>query len=154
MEHPVRRNHLPFSSFALSPCPGPPRSPRSPFCSRTGRKCPQMSPQLPAIPPGCRSGNYQRTSLTTAWGIRLNPVNVFILKKRCTFNRKPWVLVFFFSFACIFFAKRKKRGLKKNKLSILENGKRCSRVCVRARAPVYVVNLPWTHCLSVTEDQR
>lgn len=154
MEHPVRRNHLPFSSFALPPCPGPPGSPRSPLCSRTGRKCPQMSPQLPAIPPGCRSGNYQRTSLTTAWGIRLNPVNVFILKKRCTFNRKPWVLVFFFSFACIFFAKRKKRGLKKNKLSILENGKRCSRVCVRACAPVYVVNLPWTHCLSVTEDQR
>lgn len=132
MEHPVQRNHLPFSSFALPPCPGPPGSPRSPLCSRTGWKCPQMSPQLPAIPPGCRSGNYQRTSLTTAWGIRLNPVNVFILKKRCTFNRKPWVLVFFFSFACIFFAKRKKRGLKKKTNSPSWKMERGVPVCVCA----------------------
>lgn len=114
MEHPVRRNHLPFSSFALPPCPGPPSSPHSPLCSRTGWKCPQMSPQLPAIPPGCRSGHYQRTSLTTAWGIRLNPLNVFILKKRCTFNRKPWVLVLFFFLFCLhFFCKKEKNGLKK-----------------------------------------
>lgn len=140
MEHPVRRNHLLFSFLALPPCLSPPSSPCSPLCSRTGWKCPQISPQLPAIPPGCRSSNYQRTSLTTAWGIRLNPLNVFILKKRCTFNRKPWVLFFFFflSLLLAFFCKKEKKGLKKkknhNKLSILENGKRCSRVCVRALA--------------------
>lgn len=130
-----------FSSFTLPPSPGPSCSLHSPLCSQTGWKCPQTPPQLPAVLPGCRSGNYQRTSLTTAWEIRLNPVNVFILKKRCTFNRKPWVFGwFFFSFACIFFAKRKKKDLKKkNKTtnkSILENGKRCSCVCVRSCACV------------------
>lgn len=136
MEHPVRRNHLPFSSLALPPCPGPPGSPCSPLCSRTGWKCPQMSPQLPAIPPGCRSSNYQRTSLTTAWGIRLNPLNVFILKKRCTFNRKPWVLFlfgFFFSFACIFLQKGKKR-IKKTTNSPSWKMERGVPVCVCVRA--------------------
>lgn len=55
----------------------------------------------------------QRTSLTTAWGIQTNPVNVFILKKSCTFNRKSC-----FFFCLHFFAKGKtissqeKRGKK------------------------------------------
>lgn len=152
MEHPVQRNHLPFSSFALPPCPGPPGSPCSPFCSRTGWKCPQMSLQLPAIPPGCHSGNYQRTLLTTAWGIRLNPVNVFILKKRCTFNRKPWVLVFFFSFACIFFAKRKKRI--KKKIQTLHPGKwKEVFPCVCARSCACVCCQPSVDSLLV-HDRR
>lgn len=59
------------------------------------------------------SVSYQKTSLTTAWGIQINPVNVFILKKRCTFNRKSC-----FSFACIFLQKGKKK----------HNGKKRSRV--------------------------
>lgn len=108
MEHPGWRNHLPFLFFSsswpflLTPLP-------SLLLDRW--KCPQMSPQLPAVPPGCRSGDYQRTWLTTAWGIRLNPVNVFILKKRCTFNRKTLGFGFFFFaflFCLHFFCKKKK----------------------------------------------
>lgn len=154
MEHPVRRNHLPFSSFALSPCPGPPGSPRSPLCSRTGRKCPQMSLQLPAIPPRCRSGNYQRTSLTTAWGIRLNPVNVFILKKRCTFNRKPWGLVFFFLFCLHFFCKKVKKRIKKKKKQTLHPGKwKEVFPCVCARSCACVCCQPSVDSLLV-RDRR
>ena len=128
-----------FSSrFTLPPCLGPPCSPCSPLCSWTRWKCPRMSPQLPAVLPRCHSGNYQRTSLTTAWGIRLNPVNVFILKKRCTFNRKPWVFgCFFFSLLLAFFLQKGKKRIKK-KIIIIHpgNGKRCSRVYVRSCACV------------------
>lgn len=152
MEHPSWRNHLPFSSFALPPCPSPPSSPCSPLCSRTGWKFPQMSPQLPAIPPGCHSGNYQRTWLTTAWGIRLNPVNVFILKKRCTFNRKPWVLVFVFSLLLAFFLQKGKKRIKKKTKQTLHPGK-WQEVFPCVCAPVCVVTLPWPHCLSMTGDQ-
>lgn len=116
-----------FSAFALPPCPGPPCLLQSPLRSWTRWKCPQMSPQLPAVLPWCRSGNYQRTSLTTAWGIRLSPVNVFILKKRCTFNRKPWV---FFSLLLAFFLQKRKKRIKKKKNPSWKT-ERCSRVCVR-----------------------
>lgn len=132
VSHPEKPPSFSFLLLPSLPAPALPAYPASLSAHGPGWKCPQTSLQLPAVLPGHCSGNYQRTSLTTAWGIRLNPVNVFILKKRCTFNRKPWV--FFFSFACIFFAKRKKKDLKKK--SILENGKRCSRVCVRSCACV------------------
>lgn len=78
-------------------------------CPRTRRSCLQSSPQLPSGP-GCGSGDYQRTSLSTAWGIQLNPVNVFILKQRCTFHRNLcWLLVVLF---CLhFFCKKETQGL-------------------------------------------
>lgn len=115
-----------YSSFTPS-CPAPPAAPL-PSLLMTRWKPPQPL----SVVSKCRSANYQRTSLPTAWGIQRNPVNVFILKKRCTFNRKKtnklWV---FFSFACIFLQKGEKKIYKKK----IHHGKwkevfPC--VCVRA----------------------
>lgn len=109
-------------------------------------------PQPLTVVSRCRSANYQRTSLTTAWGIRRNPVNVFILKKRCTFNRKNFG---FFFFCLHFFAKREKKKKKTYKKKKIHHGKwkevfPCVCVCAR----VYVVNLLWTCCLPVTGDHH
>lgn len=92
-------------------------------------------PQPLTVVSRCRSANYQRTSLTTAWGIRRNPVNVFILKKRCTFNRKNFG---FFFFCLHFFAKREKKKKnvqkKKNPSWQMERGvPMCVCVCARVR---------------------
>lgn len=117
------------SSFTPS-CPAPPAAPLPSLLMARWKP-----PQPLSVVSKCRSANYQRTSLPTAWGIQRNPVNVFILKKRCTFNRNKQTNFGFFFLLLAFFCKKGKKKYTKKKKSIMANGKRCSHVCVCARVP-------------------
>lgn len=116
-----------YSSFTPS-CPAPPAAPlRSLLMARW------KPPQPLSVVSKCRSANYQRTSLPTAWGIQRNPVNVFILKKRCTFNRKKQTNFGFFFLLLAFFCKKgKKKYTKKKKIHHGKWKEVFPCVCVRA----------------------
>lgn len=116
-----------YSSFTPS-CPAPPAAPL-PSLLMTRWKPPQPL----SVVSKCRSANYQRTSLPTAWGIQRNPVNVFILKKRCTFNRKKQTNFGFFFLLLAFFCKKgKKKYTKKKKIHHGKWKEVFPCVCVRA----------------------